>query len=418
MPRVHHPETGKFVESWMLDEGRSAGVPPEQVFLPKLPPPWKARWYRKRGRLYVDACRGRLNGRPVRLCRKAGAIREAVLAKESEIQEHGQFAGALTTAQRWMAAECFLTCDKLGVQLLDVVRDFEKTHPHGSNARTLDQVREELIAFKTKTGRSPRHIAALDYRMRCLVAAIGDEPVTAITTQDLEKELDRHPGWNPTTVHSVVQGWKIAFNFAIRRGFLVKNPADRLELPKIVHDEPTIFSVDQVRRLMAATLFRDRHPLLPACRAYLAIGMFAGLRPESEIALLEWKHVDLDTATIRVKAANAKDRDRRIVEIQPNLASWLRPIARVRGSVLTYPVAKLRAAARTVLGLAEWPADIMRHTFVSYHFGQFQNEAYTKKQVGHRDDGRVFYNHYMVPVSGPDAKKFWATIPPVAFLTA
>lgn len=338
----------------------------------------------------------------------------------ARIREHGALARVLTTSQRWVAAECFRIMAELGyaddpTQLLYIVREYRDHHPHGANARTLDQVRAEVIAAKCKQGRSERHIASLNYRLRCLIEAIGDKPVTAITTKELQKEIERHSTWNATTIHSVTQGWKIAFNFAIRRGYLVHNPANRLELPKIVHDEPTIFSVDEVRRLMAATLFADRHPLVPACRAYLAIGMFAGLRPE-EIDRLEWKHVDLDAGAIRVKAANAKDRDRRIVEIQPNLAAWLRPLVKRRGRVLPHSVAKLRAAARTILGLAEWPHDIMRHTYVSYHFGEFQNEAYTKKQVGHRDDGRVFYNHYMVPVSRPDARLFWGTIPPAALL--
>lgn len=335
------------------------------------------------------------------------------------IREHGKLVRSLDTAQLWVAAECFRLLSEVAgndpVALLDVTREYLKLHPKAGRARTLDQVRAELVTWKTKTGRSSRHIAALDYRLRSLVAAIGNKPVTGVTTEDLERELERHPGWNPTTVHSVVQGWKVALNFAIRRGYLVNNPANRLELPKIVHDEPTIFSVDEVRRLMAATLFADVDPLRPACRPYLAIGMFAGLRPE-EIERLHWQHVDLDTGTIRVKAANAKDRERRIVELQPNVVQWLRPIARASGPVLAHPLAKLRIAARRILGLAEWPGDIMRHTFVSYHFGEFQNEAFTKKQVGHRDDGRVFYNHYMVPVSRRDARLFWSTIPPVALL--
>ena len=125
-----------------------------------------------------------------------------------------------------------------------------------------------------------------------------------------------------------------------------------------------------------------------------------------------WEHVDLDTATIRIKAANAKDRDRRIVEIRPNLAAWLRPLAKKNGRVLSRPLGQLRIAARNVLGLAEWPADVMRHSFVSYHFAEFQNEAATKRQVGHRDDGRIFYNHYMVPVSRPIARQFWGIVPP------
>jgi integrase/recombinase XerD len=358
---------------------------------------------------------GLRNGRHRWYRKSPTAAYRLAIQKTKEARQHGSLANALSTAERWMAYECFRICERIGAVLLDVVREFERTHPHGANARSLDQVRTEVIASKQKLERSERHIASLDYRLRCLITALGDKPITAITTEELQQELARHRDWNATTIHSVTQGWKIAFNFAIRRGYLLYNPANRLELPKIVHEEPVIFTVEEARKLMAATLFAERHPLLPACRAYLAIGLFAGLRPE-EIERLEWRHVSLDTLTIRVKAANAKDRDRRIVEIQPNLAAWLAPLIRARGNVLDNSLAKLRAAARTVFGLAEWPHDIMRHTYVSYHFGEFNNEAYTKKQVGHRDDGRIFYNHYMVPVSRVDARLFWGIVPPAACL--
>jgi integrase len=402
----------------MLDEGVSDRGLTDRPMLPAVNPRWKALWVRKRGKLYYAAeWRGAIAGKRVRLQARSGPdLLDKIRSAEREILQHGALARALSTEQRWMAARCFSICDQLGVSLLDVVLEFQRTHPHGPNARKLDQVRVELVELKKNTGRSERHIVSLDYRLRGLLKALGDKPIAAIATAELQEELDRHPDWSATTIHSVVQGWKIAFNFAVKRGYLHKNPADAPELPRIIHDEPEIFSVDEVRRLMAATLFRDRNPLLPACRAYLAIGMFAGLRPD-EIGRLEWKHVNLATATIRVKAANAKDRDRRIVTIQPNLIAWLAPLVRTRGQVLDRPLADLRVAARGVLNLPKWPHDIMRHTFVSYHFAWFEDEAKTKKQVGHRDDGRVFYNHYMVPVSRADARQFWDTVPPVALLT-
>jgi len=336
-----------------------------------------------------------------------------------EIRTHGSLAKALTTGQRWVATECFQLLAKIGSgeprELLEVVQAHLKRHPLGGNARTLDDVRKELVAQKTKTGRSERHVKGLDYKLRALAAAIGNKTITAITTGDLAGELDNHPNWKPTSVHSAVQSWKILFNFALRRGYLVENPADKLELPKIIHDEPTILSVDEVKRLMAATLFSDRDPRLPQCRAYLAIGIFSGLRPD-EIARLDWRHVDLATGTIRVKAGNAKDRDRRIVDLAPNLVAWLAPLAKAAGRVLPIRIEQARAAARGVLGLAEWPQDVMRHTFASYHFGQHRNEAATKHQMGHRDDGRIFYNHYCVPVARAESNRFWAIVPPGAFL--
>jgi integrase/recombinase XerD len=415
MPRIKHPETGKFVKNLTVENDASDGSPRKQLFLPCLPPPWTPRWYRKRGRYYVDASRGRLNGRDVRLCRRPETIVQAVKTLEAEIQQHGQLARNLTSAQRWMAAECYLKCARLGVELIDIVREYEKTHPLGPNAKTLSQVRDAVVALKAKTGRSERHVFSLRYRLTKLIDGIGDKPITAITTKDLEDELDRHPGWSPPTVHGVTQGWKIAFNFAIRRGWLTKNPADQLDLPKIIHDEPCCLTVFQAKQLLAATLFHDRHPLLPSCRAYLAIGMFAGIRPE-EMSRLKWGQVDLGTSTITIKAENAKARVRRIVDISPNLRAWLAPLVRRNGNVLPQPLDQLRAAARTVLNIPRWPADILRHTFASYHYAAHRNEALTKHQMGHRDDGRILHNHYCVPIHPEHARLFWGIVPPAALL--
>lgn len=337
-----------------------------------------------------------------------------------ELRTHGTLARTLGTGQRWIASQCFLILKAIGldspVALLDVVREFEKTHPHGPNARTLDQLRIEVVAAKRKQGRSERHVLSLDYRLRQLTKAIGNKPVTAITTAQLQGELERHRNWNPTTIHSTVQGWKIALNYAIRHGFLVNNPANKLELPRIVHEEPVVLSLRDVRKLLAATFFSDRDPVLPECRAYLAIGMFAGLRPEKEMAHLEWSDINLDARTITVRAKTAKMRVRRIVRIEPVLAAWLAPIWRKAGLVLRMPIAVLRRSVREVIEVPRWPADVLRHTFASYHFELHQDEARTKKQLGHRDDGRIFYDHYCKPVYPADAAQFWTINPPVALI--
>lgn len=361
-------------------------------------------------------------GRRRRFYRKgATAAYRLALQLSKEYDEHGRLAQALTSAQRYIATECYALLAKVGsgepTELLDVVRDYMRRHPLGGNARTLDDVRIELLGRKKKLGRSERHLKGLDYKLRCLSAAIGNKAVTSVTTRELEEELEAHPDWKATTVHSTTQGWKVLFNFAIKRGYLTENPCNKLDLPPIVRDEPRILSVFDAKRLMAATLFRDRHPLLPDCRAYLSIGMFAGIRPE-EMVRLDWKQVDLATNTITVTGRNAKCRARRIVDISPNLAAWLRPIARTSGPVLRHPISDLRSAARSVLGFSEWPHDVLRHTFGSYHFGYHRNEALVKNQMGHSDDGRMFFHHYRVMVPPKHAADFWSITPPVGFLTS
>jgi hypothetical protein len=221
---------GQFLPKDWLDDLRLPGRPQALPPIPRELYRWSFRWYRKRGYWHVRAWGRTQGGEEQRFSRKTPAAAHAeALRRQRELDAHGSLALTLSTTQRWMAAECFLICERLGVMLLDVVREFERTHPHGSNARTLDQVRAEVVAAKLKLGRSACHVKSLDYRLRCLVEAIGDRPITSITTQHLQDELDRHRDWNATTVHGVVQGWKIALNFAIRRGWLVKNPANALD---------------------------------------------------------------------------------------------------------------------------------------------------------------------------------------------
>jgi integrase len=354
-----------------------------------------------------------------RYCKSAtNAVRLAIRLTK-ELKEHGRLARVLSTGQRWVAAQCFRKLAPIhgddAAVLLAIVDEYLKRHPASGLARSVDAVRKEVVAQKSRLGRSERHVKGLDYKLRCLIKAVGAKPITTVTTDELSAELDRHPDWKPTTVHSAVQSWKILFNYAVRQGYIVENPANRLELPQIVHEEPVVLTVDEARRLLAATLFRDRNPVLPDCRAYLAIGMFAGVRPE-EMARLQWPQINLDARTITITGANAKCRVRRIIRVEPVLDRWLRPLARKIGAVLPRPLAELRAAARGVLGLPEWPHDVLRHTFASYHFEKFHDEARTKKQLGHRDDGRIFHNHYCRAVCPADADLFWATFPPIAFL--
>lgn len=345
------------------------------------------------------------------------AVRTAIQITR-ELQEHGTLARQLSTSQRWVAAECFRLMAQVTSgdpsELLYVVREHLKRHPQGGMARTLDDVRKECVAKKTKGNRRERYVKDFDYKMRCLVAAIGNKPISTITTEDFETEIARHK-WAPGTVHSYVQSWKVLFNFAVKRGYRPDNPLDKIELPERDQFEPQIFAVDDVRRMMALTLFDDIDPMLPACQPYLAIGIFAGIRPE-EIERLSWDEVDMVNGTITILGAKAKCRARRIVDMSPNLLSWLRPWARKTGKVLQYPVARLRNAIRTAMGLKEWPHDVLRHSFGSYHFGKHRNEALVKNQMGHSDDGRMFFSHYRVLVQPKAAAQFWEIYRPVALL--
>ena len=92
---------------------------------------------------------------------------------------------------------------------------------------------------------------------------------------------------------------------------------------------------------------------------YLAIGLFAGVRP-LEIQRLQQQ--DITDQYIEITAANAKTRKRRLVSLSNNLKAWLR-----LGGDLP-PINKPKRLSRILqkAGL-EWKPDIMRHSYASYH---------------------------------------------------
>ena len=94
--------------------------------------------------------------------------------------------------------------------------------------------------------------------------------------------------------------------------------------------------------------------------AYIAIGMFAGIRPEETLA---WEHVHLEDRFIEVPAAISKTRKRRIVAISENLAEWLKlATCRLHRSIAPIGwLVKRRAELLKTAGISEWPHDVLRH---------------------------------------------------------
>lgn len=348
------------------------------------------------------------HGKRFRLYRTtATAAYRTAIEKTREIKEHGQLARQLSTAQRFEAAVCFKKLEPLKMSLTEAVDAVVKKHPLGGNGRTILEVTAELVAKKKAGNRRPRYVDDLDWKLRSFEKSFPGRHVATITTEDMETFIASHKNWSPVTQRSYVQAYNVFVNYSVKRGYRTDNPCQKLELPEIEDKEPVIFTVEQAQRAMR---FAEVDELSRECIPWLAIGMFAGIRPE-EIEKLQWEQVDLANKTITVTGANAKCRARRIVDICPSLLAWLTPIAKATGAVLETSVRVLRVRARTALGLKRWPHDVLRHSFGSYHFAAHRNEALTRNQMGHSDDGRMFFNHYRALVQPAAAKAFWEIYP-------
>ena len=118
----------------------------------------------------------------------------------------------------------------------------------------------------------------------------------------------------------------------------------------------------QCKALLRAAEKHKRGMLVP----YVAVCLFAGLRPDSEAERITWKQVNLTDNQISIEPAMTKTVIPRTIKIDATLAKWL---AAYKG-IEFYPSGwrknfdKVKRAA----GIDKWIVDGMRHTAHSHYF--------------------------------------------------
>lgn len=300
---------------------------------------------------------------------------------------------------------------------------------------TVEKLVERFLAHKRnnpKQALSKRHLGDLKHRLALFVnGRAGGDGVQEIS------------GFGNCAAHKVghreIEAWLLAlpqgrttrskyrthlnslFNFGEQIGASGENPIRRVV--EIGKDEPPkgILTVAQAKRLLERA---DE-----GIKAAMAIGLFAGLRPEAELCRLDWADVHLNKEMLRDPAGNEVQSygfievrhskgasGERMVHIQPNLYDWLkrlRPPGKRSG-----PVCKgydrfnelLKKAAKAAR-ISPWPHDALRHTFCTMHFAAFRDEARTMADSGHRNV-TTFRKHYRRPLQQKVSFEFWKIMPP------
>ena len=146
-------------------------------------------------------------------------------------------------------------------------------------------------------------------------------------------------------------------------------------------------------------------------RPVIAIAGLAGLRGE-EIMHLDWADVWRVEGHIEVTARNAKTRARRLVEICPALAAWLKPFhANTAGKVYPRGVHAYQHALLKLRKSLKIPDRLngLRHAFCTYHFAAHANENQTAQQAG--NSPAMIHAHYKGLATKADAEKWFNVLP-------
>ncbi len=203
--------------------------------------------------------------------------------------------------------------------------------------------------------------------------------------------------------YKILQG---IFNFGVKRGLCQDNPIYRLEIPRKSEQRVEALSIEEIRRLLETAL----KPEHLACAPALGIMLWTGIRP-TEVERITWSHINIKDRIIDIEPSHSKTGGARQVTIQPILARWLRKVCIYTPSNLPItPRAwtKRWRSLRRDAGFKNWQADILRHTFASYHLRYFRDLGVLQLEMGHSSADLLRTRYLsMKGITDKTAKKFW-----------
>lgn len=316
---------------------------------------------------------------------------------------------------RVMAQHSQERLDPYGKTLADAVSFYLPHLEAQAASRPLRAVVEELLDIKAKDGASPRYVKDLRNRLGIFAAAHPERLIADFTGPQIDDWLRDLPH-SAVTRNNYKRLLGVLFSYALSRNYVQANPALQAARAKVTPERPGILTAGQAKRLLEGA----KPEILPA----IAIGLFAGLRPEAEIWRLNWSAIDLEEKLIDVSKSKNLASDR-FATISDNLAAWLQPLELRSGPVsptgdkYNYLLQQARAAATASAaavgspeeGIPTWPQDCLRHTFASMHYAMHKNAGETAQQLGHGQNLRTFIRHYKNRVKPAEAERFWAIYP-------
>ena len=268
----------------------------------------------------------------------------------------------------------------------------------GSLCPTVRDCINEMIIAKARAERADRYIRQLRVSLGSFAKGKGNVPLCEITVGNVEKWLF-HQGWKVKTMRGYLGDVRALFSFAMRRGYLAKNPALGVELPVDKSNErpPGIHRPEEVKRVLETARAAD----LDVMR-HLALRYFAGVR-SAEAHRMREEDLKIERGFIEVPAIKSKTRRRRLVKIAPALAAWL-----ALGGTLR-PIGPMSVRRVIKLSGVACPHNVTRHSFVSYHLAMWENAGKTALEAGHSE--QMLFNHYRELVDSETAAAFWAIRP-------
>jgi len=282
---------------------------------------------------------------------------------------------------------------------------------------------------KTRNGKptSDKYRRQISYALPRF-APLHDKLVCDITAADIDATLTQAVGKeHPAARNGLVRVLRACLKWCLQYEWLDKVPVQsKRHGADTGQRQPSVLKPAQVERLLLTCAQVD-----PELLGYYAIALFAGVRPNDELAELQWEDVFAGEGdTIHIPDAVSKTGRERYVPIEPTLGAWLEYIDPPRlGPVVPRQatrnsskpqklewrvlwIGKRRQAVQRAAGIDPWPQDAMRHSYASYWMTTHGDEDRCRDAMGHATK-EMLVKHYRKHTTKADARAFWALTPDV-----
>jgi site-specific recombinase XerD len=226
--------------------------------------------------------------------------------------------------------------------------------------------------------------------------------VSDFSKQNVENFLDKGIKQTPVNRFNHIRDLGVFFNWCLDEKMIAENPLSDIRRPHVDRREVTVLTIDQAKKMLTNTEGQDR--------AYAAVGMFSGIRPE-EIEKMDWSMVDLKHRSIRIPGIITKTRIGRTIELEPNAVEWIKTVAQASGPVFSGDKSCLTKRLKTAAGMQKWPQDVLRHSYASMHVCHFKDASKTALYLHDRRAADVLFRFYFRDQLVVDAKEFWSFKP-------
>jgi len=258
-----------------------------------------------------------------------------------------------------------------------------------------------VLRAKEAAKRRPAYIASLRQYLTQFCRGRETQQVSTINAQAIDEWFASRTE-SPSTMASNVGRLRSLFSFCKRRGWIRENPCDFIERITVERRHPRILTANECARLLQLADTR--------IRAWVVLGLFAGLRP-LEASRLTWAHVRLSgDPCIVIDAAASKVRSRRVVRLRDPAPAWL-SLDRQESGPIVSSHSTLRRARRSLATAAgiTWDQDILRHTHASMRLAAGDSADTVSRDMG--NSPRVLLSHYYEMIGPEEAAKFWRIVP-------